>query len=252
VHELDQQLNGAASEPRNARGEDEEGGIEFEISVDEFLTDTERMRTPVFAPAAAPAPTAAPPRRSPYDAVTQPAPPAPAEQGPAATPRFDREAPTLPPPAGEPARSSTSERLRPLRDETPTAPPAATQEASELELRMRAKLGSGDFRGALDAAEALLRLEPAHAEAVHCSAYCRDRIERALCGLRRGLEATPRIVMSSEQIRWLSLDHRTGFLLSLIDGHTTIEELVDISGMSRFDVIRTLSELIDSDVVRAD
>jgi hypothetical protein len=54
-----------------------------------------------------------------------------------------------------------------------------------------------------------------------------------------------RVAVPSDQIRWLSLDHRAGFLLSLIDGRSTIEEILDISGMPRLDALRILYGLLD-------
>jgi hypothetical protein len=53
----------------------------------------------------------------------------------------------------------------------------------------------------------------------------------------------------SEQIRWLSLDHRSGFLLSLIDGTSSIEELLDISGMPRLDALRIMYSLFQERVI---
>jgi hypothetical protein len=53
----------------------------------------------------------------------------------------------------------------------------------------------------------------------------------------------------SEQIRWLSLDHRSGFLLSLIDGTSSVEELLDISGMPRLDALRIMYGLFQERVI---
>jgi hypothetical protein len=58
-----------------------------------------------------------------------------------------------------------------------------------------------------------------------------------------------RVAVPSDQIRWLSLDHRAGFVLSLIDGSSTVEELLDISGMNRLDALRILYTLYDQRVV---
>ena len=42
----------------------------------------------------------------------------------------------------------------------------------------------------------------------------------------------------------LSLDHRAGFIVSFIDGANTIEDMIDISGVPRTEVLRVLDELL--------
>jgi hypothetical protein len=58
-----------------------------------------------------------------------------------------------------------------------------------------------------------------------------------------------RVAIAREQIRWLSLDHRAGFLLSLIDGTSSIEELLDVSSMPRLEALRILYGLLDQRVI---
>jgi hypothetical protein len=58
-----------------------------------------------------------------------------------------------------------------------------------------------------------------------------------------------RVALSGDQIRWLSLDHRAGFLLSLVDGQSSIETLLDISGMARLEALRILFGLLDQRVI---
>ena len=52
-----------------------------------------------------------------------------------------------------------------------------------------------------------------------------------------------------ERIRWLSLDHRAGFLLSLVDGTARVEDIVDMSGMAQLEVLRTLVTLLEQGVI---
>jgi hypothetical protein len=46
------------------------------------------------------------------------------------------------------------------------------------------------------------------------------------------------------------LDHRAGFLLSRIDGNVSIETLLEIAAMPRFDSLRTLSALLRDGLIR--
>jgi serine/threonine-protein kinase len=71
--------------------------------------------------------------------------------------------------------------------------------------------------------------------------YYLDRI-----GPRRQV---PRIAMDPREVTRLALDHRTGFLLSLVDGRITIEELTDVSGMPRVETLRIVCELLDHGVL---
>jgi hypothetical protein len=45
-------------------------------------------------------------------------------------------------------------------------------------------------------------------------------------------------------------DPRTGFLLSLIDGSTTLETIVDVSGMPKADALRILRDFVEGGIVR--
>jgi hypothetical protein len=84
----------------------------------------------------------------------------------------------------------------------------------------------GDYSGALVAAESIMYT--------------------ARIGL---LSQVATVAVPPDQIRWLSLDHRAGFLLSLIDGHSTLDEVLDISGMPRLDALRILFSLIEERVI---
>jgi len=50
-------------------------------------------------------------------------------------------------------------------------------------------------------------------------------------------------------LKRLPLDHRAGFLLSLMDGTLDLETVVEVSGMPRDEVLRTVRDLFDSGVV---
>jgi hypothetical protein len=58
------------------------------------------------------------------------------------------------------------------------------------------------------------------------------------------------VVISPEEIQWLALDHRAGFLLSLVDGQSTVDEILDISGMTRLHALKIIFDLTERQVVR--
>ena len=57
------------------------------------------------------------------------------------------------------------------------------------------------------------------------------------------------VAVPPDQITWLSLDHRAGFLLSLVDGVSSIEEILDVSGMTRLDALRIMYTLYQQNVI---
>jgi len=56
-------------------------------------------------------------------------------------------------------------------------------------------------------------------------------------------------VMTLDLLKRLPLDHRAGFLLSLMDGAMDLETMVEIAGMPREDVLRVVRDLYESGVV---
>jgi hypothetical protein len=111
------------------------------------------------------------------------------------------------------------------------------------------RYATGDFSGALVLAEAMLEAAPEHAEALRYAGKCRDVLMQMYAARLGPLDQLVSMSIPSEQIRWLSLDHRSGFLLSLIDGTSSIEELLDISGMQRLDALRIMYSLFQERVV---
>ena len=55
------------------------------------------------------------------------------------------------------------------------------------------------------------------------------------------LDAVPWLMMSHAELVKLPLDHHEGFLLSLIDGRTTVAQLVDVAAMPRHRVLLVLA-----------
>jgi hypothetical protein len=115
-----------------------------------------------------------------------------------------------------------------------------------LEREMVERFALGDFSGALRAAELVLGQHPEHAQARELSAACRDKLAALyLARLGGGGRLLGRVVAASD-VRWLGIDHRAGFLLSQVGERTSVEELLDISGMPRHDALGLLAQLVDA------
>ena len=65
------------------------------------------------------------------------------------------------------------------------------------------------------------------------------------------VDRVPRVMVSNEQIIWLGLDHRAGFVLSQIDGTVSFDDLIALSGMPRLDTLRILADLLSKNVITA-
>ncbi len=160
---------------------------------------------------------------------------------------------TPPPAARDDALSLVTQRSRP-----PSSP------GRDLSVEMRERFALGDFSGALRAAELVLGKIADHGEARLVADRSREKLIQFHTARLASLEAARgggasggapigervlRVIVPEHEVRWMGLDHRQGFVLSRIDGHTTIDELVDATGMSRLEVLRTLVELVEARAV---
>ncbi|NOY91211.1 MAG: hypothetical protein GXP55_08370 [Deltaproteobacteria bacterium] len=119
----------------------------------------------------------------------------------------------------------------------------------DLAAEMAERYALGDFTGALRAAELLLGHEDVHPEARRYADSSRERLVQLYESRVGDMAQVPVVKVPASEIRWLGLDHRAGFLLSRVDGQGNVEQLIDISGMPRLEVLKTLVELLDADAI---
>ncbi|MCB9616525.1 MAG: hypothetical protein H6721_23545 [Sandaracinus sp.] len=125
-----------------------------------------------------------------------------------------------------------------------------SQPGLDLASEMAERYALDDFTGALRIAELVLGRDAEHPDARRIAAESRRRLEALYTSRLGGVGWTPSVALPDADLRWLGLDHRAGFLLSRVDGHNTIEDLVDISGMPRLEALKTLVELLDVGAIR--
>jgi HD-GYP domain-containing protein (c-di-GMP phosphodiesterase class II) len=80
------------------------------------------------------------------------------------------------------------------------------------------------------------------------SAY-RAELERTYLERIGSLEKIPVLKVGMGQLSKLTLDHQAGFILSMIDGMTPIETLIDVSGIGRVEVLKIVDELVRSGAI---
>jgi hypothetical protein len=122
----------------------------------------------------------------------------------------------------------------------------------DLASEMTDRYALGDFSGALVAAEMVLARDPDDADAQQYATACRERLEQLYVSRVGSLTRVPIVTVRDVDLRWLGLDHRAGFLLSRIDGHASLEEILDVSGMPRLEALRTLVELCEAGALSFD
>jgi hypothetical protein len=251
------QLQGGSARPgAQAPGP---GNGRAEIAAGPFQAPGARpATTPAPRPATTPAPRPLPPgvMRPVTTPVPRPAPPdatrpedfarSPWDDGPAlsATVVLD--------PDGGLDLDAVAEKsgLRPLipeqrdRDEGPRSDVDVWMEGA------RELFALGDFSGSLEMIEKVLKAEPNHSEAW---AYLRQN-ESTLVAMYESklgpLAGTPRLAIKPEEVMWLNLDHRAGFLLAQVDGTMSYEDLFALSGLPRLDTAKILATLLADGVIQ--
>ncbi|HEY1694595.1 MAG TPA: hypothetical protein VGG39_20635 [Polyangiaceae bacterium] len=114
---------------------------------------------------------------------------------------------------------------------------------------MRERFSLGDYTGALEMTELILAEEPGNLEAAECGENCRSVLENMYAARLGPLQRVPMVVVPRTQMRWLSMDHRAGFILSLIDGSSSVDMILDVCGMPKLDALRILHELVQQKIV---
>ncbi len=107
----------------------------------------------------------------------------------------------------------------------------------------------GTHEGSLWLCERILNAEPDHGAASALLARNEDALLEQYQQKLGDLDVVPVVRVPQHEIVWHKLDHRAGFLLSRVDGMLTFNDILDVSGMGRFETCRILSQLIDQGVI---
>jgi hypothetical protein len=112
-----------------------------------------------------------------------------------------------------------------------------------------ALLRRGELAEGLDLLETLASREPARLDVQALVELARAALLRVYRDRVGGGARVPRVRIAPEQVLRYNLPASAGFLLSLIDGRTCVDELLALSGMDPFDGLRGLSNLLDAGIV---
>jgi hypothetical protein len=128
----------------------------------------------------------------------------------------------------------------------PRPPPLPARTPAQ---QIKAKIEANDYAGALSLAERELLATPESAELLRYAEACRGMLARAYLSHLGKRSDVPRIVMGGAQLRATQLDRWAAFVMSRVDGESSIDDIVDISGMVELDTLRILYELVQQGVV---
>ena len=152
----------------------------------------------------------------------------------------DSDRPTVAPPpqaqVPQPAARTARDAIEAVSRSRPSAEVDPLDEMQEL-------FALDDWSGALKVAEFLLGRDGSHERARLCAEQCRERLCAQYVSKLGALTSLVSVALNDAEVRWLGLDHRAGFLLSRIDGRSSLEELLDICGMPRLEALKTLVDL---------
>ena len=132
----------------------------------------------------------------------------------------------------------------PLPDSASKIPPARIAQDDAFAECMMERLAAGDYLGAMLAAEALLEYRPRDADALDCAEIARSELRKLYTGRLGSLERVPHVAMGPDAIFSLqALDFRAGYLLSRVDGASSLYEIVESGSIPSLEALRILSEL---------
>jgi hypothetical protein len=116
-------------------------------------------------------------------------------------------------------------------------------------VEMHAYLESGDHVQALELAELILADDPANQEARECRERCRAVLEKRYARSLGPLDRTPVVTPEGRGRDVQAIDHRARFLLSLVDGSASLDEILEGCGMPTLDALRILHELFARGII---
>src|SRR5256885_10672749 len=136
-----------------------------------------------------------------------------------------------------------------IHQEPMPVPPAEDDELSAWTSGARELVALNDFSGALELLAKILARKPQDEEAQKPHPLCEDNLILLFESKLGAMDRVPRVVLPPDEIIWLNLDPRAGFVLAQIDGAVTFADLYAICGLQRLDTARILSQLLEEGVV---
>jgi hypothetical protein len=107
----------------------------------------------------------------------------------------------------------------------------------------------GDWEGALDLLRSSGDSEPCVLEYEATIEIVRSRLLRQYSERVGTFDGVPGLRCGAGDITDYNLPSDAGFMLSLIDGTTSLADIISLSGMDAFEALRVFGNLLDADIV---
>lgn len=121
--------------------------------------------------------------------------------------------------------------------------------ARRIVYQAKAMIGQADWEGALELLRSRSGSEPVALEYEATVEIVRSRLLRMYTERVGDLNGHLAVSGASGDLTDLNLPSDAGFMLSLIDGTTSLADLISLSGMDAFEALRIVGGLLDSDVL---
>ncbi len=153
----------------------------------------------------------------------------------------------------DPGHAEAQDYLRTATDdEAPSEAVEAEEQANEggalLETASE-MLRSGELADALELLETLEREDASNLAVQGRIELARARLLDDYRGRLCDGIAVPQLRIAADEVMKFNLPADAGFVLSSIDGTTSVNDLVDVTGMDPFAVMRTCCRLLDAGIV---
>lgn len=114
---------------------------------------------------------------------------------------------------------------------------------------MRRCFELGNFEGAIEVAQSILHTTPGQLDALSILEEAAKRQIEMYHSRLGGLDQRPRLKSSPDEIIWLNLHPRAGYLLSFVDGSMSFSDIVTVSGMPKVEVLGVMVKLLGADAI---
>lgn len=126
-----------------------------------------------------------------------------------------------------------------------------TAEIRILEDRLLSALRERDMERAMMLASSLLYSSPSHGVAWRIKTRCAQELRGSTFGFLR-FDTVPKMRVRWESLAGTNLPRQTAFVLSLVDGHSTVEQLLDASSLPPLAAYDTLDTLLRDGIISAE
>ncbi len=158
------------------------------------------------------------------------------------------EFPAVDTPSEFSALDHIEEKTAPGVDDSSGVQPVG-QAWTDVYAQLQSAFASADYDRALLLAERYLQHDEKDLFARLCVEECRLMLEAKLTELLEPLDRVVVLRLTFDQIARARIDHRSAFLLSRVDGASSIEDLLDIAGMPRLDALRYIADWVQQGYV---